>query len=69
MADERRVPGQCRCGARITRILNSTRPTCRTDKSRFVYDDRDDTGWCIFRCDTCFEVIDLSWKPLEVPRA
>lgn len=61
---ERHVPGQCQCGVRITRILDSAHPTCRADGSRFVYDGREDKGWCIFRCDSCFEVIDQSWTPL-----
>lgn len=64
MAEERHVPGSCRCGQRVTRVLNSKRPTMRSDRSRFIYTEREDKGWGIFRCDSCYEVIDLSWKPL-----
>lgn len=63
MADERRIPGACTCGRSVTKIENSTCPTSRRDGARFVYTERTDDGWCIFRCEDCLQVIDEQWKP------
>lgn len=62
---EVRHRGACRCGRAITKIENSAVKTVRRDRARFVYENREDTGWCIFRCEDCSEVIDTTWQPAE----
>ena len=56
--------GRCKCGRHVNRIQNSTHPTCRRDGMRYVYANRADTGWCIFKCEDCGSVIEDSWSPL-----
>ncbi len=60
---EIRIPGACRCGTPITKILDSKRKTCRRDGIRFIYTDKSDLGWCIIRCEGCLRLIDDTWIP------
>ncbi len=65
MADERRIPGACGCGRPVTKVENSRYPTARRDGARFIYPEKADDGWCIFRCDGCGQVIGQTWKPVD----
>lgn len=60
---EVRLDGACACGTRVVLIQNSHLPTCRSDGVRYIYPNRPDTGWCIFRCKVCKEVISETWRP------
>lgn len=61
--NETRFDGHCgNCGKPVIRIANSLRETRRVDGVRFIYPNRRDTGYCIFRCDNCFALIDEVWR-------
>ena len=65
MAEEIRTEAQCRCGRTFIRIQNSIRPTWHRNGDRFVYRDRPDEGWSVFRCDACDDVVPDLFSPLQ----
>ena len=48
----------CLCGHPIKVVHNEGEKTCRTDGQRFVDMKKPDTGWCLFRCPSCSEVVE-----------
>lgn len=67
MANEERISGECSfCGEPVTLVRNSVARTCRRDGNRYIYTDRQDSGWCIFRCRECSSLIDENWRPLQI---
>lgn len=65
MKIQERILGRCSvCKTTVTKIINSSLPTFRNDGIRFVYSEKPDFGWCIYRCDKCKNIIDETWKPL-----
>jgi len=63
---ETRIHGQCKCGRKVIKILNSEVPTCRVDGIRYVYSSEPRSEWCIFRCRDCSSVINDSFMSAEV---
>lgn len=47
----------CQCGHPIRVIHNEFGRACRTDGLRLVDAEKEDTGWCLFRCPSCKIVI------------
>lgn len=60
---ETRIKGHCKCGERVTKILNAESGTKSVDGTRFIYALRPDNGWNMLRCDKCYEVIDENFVP------
>ena len=67
MSIEIRECGECSCGTPVLKIINSEIPTCQVDGIRYSYPDEAESGWCIFRCKVCGEVIDEVWTESEAP--
>ena len=58
---ETRIEGQCSCGRKVTKILNSELPTMWLNGNRYVYTDEPEDGGCIYRC-SCGKTIDRQWQ-------
>jgi hypothetical protein len=64
VSKEKRINGHCTCGRKVVMALDSKVPSCRTDGTRYAYPETIDTDrWCIFRCNSCENVIDESFVP------
>lgn len=49
------IKGKCKCGQPTTKVMNSS-ISVRKDRIRFSQDN--ETGWNVFRCRSCMEVIE-----------
>lgn len=62
---ETRISASCKCGRTIVKIMNSEKPTNWRNGDRYIYPERQDDGWCIFRCDKCYTAVDELFAPTE----
>lgn len=59
---EERVMGQCSCGTRVVKVLNSNRRCASASGVAYVYPDQTEDSR-IFRCRNCHSLIESSWSP------
>lgn len=45
----------CTCGESF--LIEYNTRSCRADGKRIFYPDREDAGWCAFRCRKCHQVV------------
>jgi hypothetical protein len=58
------IDGVCSCGLRHVLITGSNK-TFRRDGRRWTEPNPHGLGWSSFRCSSCGECIDESWRPIE----
>ena len=56
-----RIEGKCKCGRSVTRLKIEGERTFRRNKMRYIYPEKPDDGYDIFRCESCMEVIENNW--------
>ena len=54
------IEGKCTCGEKVNKVLNSS-CTGWKNGDRYHY-PKDNTAWCIFRCESCNEPIHETFK-------
>ena len=54
------IEGKCKCGEKVNKVLNSS-CTGWKNGDRYHY-PKDNTAWCIFRCESCNEPIHETFK-------